>query len=93
MTTKIGNREFYSSLDEMIQPKHTALVVIDMQNDFCATNGWLASLGADVSPTRKPITPIKSVAEGLRAQSVPVIWVNWGTRPDRLNLSPGTLYT
>jgi nicotinamidase-related amidase len=82
-----------SPQDVLIDLNKTALIVIDMQNDFCASNGWLSSLGADVSPTRKPITPIKSVAEGLRAQSVPVIWVNWGTRPDRLNLSPGTLYT
>jgi ureidoacrylate peracid hydrolase len=82
-----------SPQDVLIDLNKSALIVVDMQNDFCAPNGWLASLGADVSSTRKPIDPIKRVAESLRAESVPVIWVNWGTRPDRLNLSPGTLYT
>ncbi len=28
----------------------------------------------------------------LRSQNVPVIWLNWGNRPDRLNLSPALLH-
>jgi ureidoacrylate peracid hydrolase len=71
----------------------TALIVIDMQNDFCMPGGWLNSLGVDIAPTRKPIDPLKRVTEALRGQHVPVIWVNWGIRPDRLNLSPGTRLT
>jgi nicotinamidase-related amidase len=71
----------------------TALIVVDMQNDFCLQGGWLNSLGVDVSPIRKPIEPLKRVTEALRGQDVPVIWVNWGIRPDRLNLSPGTRLT
>ena len=77
----------------LIDLNKSALIVVDMQNDFCSPQGWLGSLGVDVSPTRKPISAIKRVAEALRAESVPIIWLNWGTRPDRLNLSPGTLYT
>jgi nicotinamidase-related amidase len=71
----------------------TALIVIDMQNDFCLPGGWLSSLGVDVTLTRKPINPLKRVTEALRRHGVPVIWVNWGIRPDRLNLSPGTRLT
>ena len=71
----------------------TALIVIDMQNEFCSPKGWLASAGADVGPARKPIGPIKALSSALRALRVPIIWVNWGLRPDRLNLSPGTLHT
>jgi nicotinamidase-related amidase len=71
----------------------TALIIIDMQNDFCRPGGWLNSLGIDVTPTRRPIDPLKRVTAALRPQDVPVIWVNWGIRPDRLNLSPGTRLT
>jgi ureidoacrylate peracid hydrolase len=71
----------------------TALIVIDMQNEFCSADGWLASMGADVGPARKPIGPIKALSAALRAAGVPIIWVNWGLRPDRANLSPGTLHT
>ena len=68
----------------------TALIVIDMQNDFCAADGWIASMGIDVEPARALIAPINRTTGNLRAAGVPVIWVNWGVRPDRLNLSPGT---
>jgi nicotinamidase-related amidase len=64
------------------------MIVIDMQNDFCHQDGWLASIGVDVLPARTPIQPLAALLPSLRAADVPVIWVNWGTRPDRLNLSP-----
>jgi ureidoacrylate peracid hydrolase len=66
----------------------TGIIVIDMQNDFCHADGWLASIGVAVAPARAPIEPLAALLPRLRAMSVPVIWVNWGTRPDRLNLSP-----
>lgn len=68
----------------------TALVVIDMQNDFCARDGWIGSLGIDTGPAQALVQPINRTTAALRASGVPVIWVNWGVRPDRLNLSPGT---
>jgi nicotinamidase-related amidase len=70
----------------------TAIVVIDMQNDFCHPDGWLAHIGVDVGPVRAPITPLQRLLPALRSRDVPVIWLNWGNRPDRLNLSPALLH-
>ncbi|HTV35706.1 MAG TPA: isochorismatase family cysteine hydrolase [Xanthobacteraceae bacterium] len=70
----------------------TAIVVVDMQNDFCHPDGWLAHIGVDVGPARRPIAPLNNVLPLLRRASVPVIWLNWGNRPDRLNLSPALLH-
>ncbi|KAB8312344.1 cysteine hydrolase family protein [Erwinia endophytica] len=70
----------------------TALLVIDMQNDFCHPEGWLGHIGVDVTPARAPIAPLQSLLPGLREAEVPVIWLNWGNRPDRLNLSPALLH-
>ena len=66
----------------------TGMIVVDMQNDFCHPDGWLASIGVDVTAARAPIEPLARLLPMLRTVGVPVIWVNWGTRPDRLNLSP-----
>jgi nicotinamidase-related amidase len=66
----------------------TALLVIDMQNDFCTRGGWLHHIGVDVAPARGPIAPLQGLLPALRGRGVPVLWVNWGNRPDRLNLSP-----
>ncbi len=65
----------------------TAILIIDMQNDFCHPDGWLAHIGVDVNPARKPIAPLQKFLPALRSQRVPIIWVNWGNRPDLLNIS------
>lgn len=72
--------------------RKTAILVIDMQNDFCHPDGWLAHIGVDVTPARAPIVPLQTLLPKLRAANVPVVWVNWGNRPDLLNISPGLLH-
>src|SRR6201999_259014 len=72
----------------IIDANKTALLIVDMQNDFCTKGGWLDSRGIDVSPNRKPIKPLAALIEAFRAQDIPVVWVNWGVRKDLLNISP-----
>ncbi len=70
----------------------TAVIVIDMQNDFCAPGGWVDHLGADFRPDRKPIEPLQRMLPALRQAGVPVIWVNWGNRPDLANMPPNQIH-
>jgi nicotinamidase-related amidase len=86
ITVDTGNRVVTFDL------ARSAIVVIDMQNDFCHPDGWLAHIGVDVAPARRPIAPLASLLPVLRQAAVPVIWLNWGNRPDRLNLSPALLH-
>ncbi|MBD2138364.1 cysteine hydrolase family protein [Anabaena sp. FACHB-1237] len=67
----------------------TAIMVIDMQNDFCHPDGWLAHIGVDVTPARQPIEPLQQLLPQLRVVNVPIIWLNWGNREDLLNISAG----
>jgi nicotinamidase-related amidase len=67
----------------------TAVIVVDMQNDFCHADGWLAHIGVDVTPARSPIAPMQSLLPNLRSHNIPIIWLNWGNRPDLLNISAG----
>jgi nicotinamidase-related amidase len=76
----------------VIDLMRTAILVLDMQNDFCSPHGWLAHQGVDVTPARIPIAPLTALLPALRKVGVPVLWVNWGNRPDRLNLSPSVLH-
>ncbi|NER36896.1 MAG: isochorismatase family protein [Oscillatoria sp. SIO1A7] len=66
-----------------------AILIIDMQNDFCHPDGWLAHIGVDVTPARAPIEPLNQLLSSLRSTEVSIIWVNWGNRPDLLNISAG----
>jgi len=66
----------------------SALLIVDMQNDFCTKGGWLDSRGIDISPNRKPIKPLSDLITAFRENDIPVVWVNWGVRKDLLNISP-----
>ena len=74
--------------DVVIDWNKSALIVIDMQNDFCHPQGWLAGIGVDVTPARAPIKPLAKLLPKLRKAGVPVLWVNWGNRPDLANMPP-----
>jgi ureidoacrylate peracid hydrolase len=78
--------------DLVVDLSRTVLIVVDMQNDFCAPGGWLESIGVDIAPARAPIGPIAQLAPALRGAGVPIIWLNWGNRPDRANLPPGVVH-
>jgi ureidoacrylate peracid hydrolase len=67
----------------------TATIVVDMQNDFCHPDGWLAGIGVDVTGARAPIPILEKLLPSLRQAGVPILWVNWGNRPDQANLPPG----
>ncbi len=60
----------------------TALIVIDMQNDFCMPGGYGALMGYDVSFTRAPIEPIRRVLDAVRKAGMMVIHTREGHRPD-----------
>jgi nicotinamidase-related amidase len=69
----------------------TALLVVDMQNDFCHPNGWFAAKGMDASPVFDVIPTIERMTAAARVAGVPVLWLNWGVRPDRANLPALTI--
>jgi len=71
-----------------IDANKTALLIVDMQNDFCTEGGWLHARGIDISPNRKPIAPLQASIAACRAKGIPVVWVNWGVRKDLLNIAP-----
>jgi nicotinamidase-related amidase len=70
----------------------SALIIIDMQNDFCAPGGWVNYLGADYRPDRAPIEALRRLIPVLRANDVPIVWVNWGNRPDLMNMPPNQIH-
>ena len=63
-----------------LMPRRTALVVIDMQNDFLHSEGWYARSGVDIAHMRQAIEPTKALVAAAREQNVPVIWTQHGFR-------------
>lgn len=76
----------------VVDANKSALVIVDMQNDFCAAGGYLDYRGVDYRADRKPIRPLAKLVPLLRKERVPIIWLNWGVRPDLLNTYPSLLH-
>ncbi len=76
----------------VVDANRSALVVVDMQNDFCAKGGYLDYRGIDITPDRAPIAPLVKLVPFMRAQGVPVVWLNWGVRRDLLNIHPSLMH-
>ena len=84
--TVIGSDPYPWPYDGDLRPANTALIVIDMQTDFCGPGGYVDSMGYDLSLVRAPIDPIKAVLAAMRAKGYHIFHTREGHRTDLADL-------
>lgn len=60
---------------QMIAPRRSVLVVVDVQNDFCHEAGVLGRAGHDMTAIQAAVDRLLGLVEAARRAGVPIIWV------------------
>ncbi len=88
---EFAGRQVYDRIDEVIAPRHTALLVVDMQNDFSAADGAFGKRGADTARIRVVVPAIAGLLEAARAAGARRVFARHTHEADLSNLSPARL--
>ena len=87
MTSRyIDATPYHWPFDGLLMPDNTALMIIDMQTDFCGKGGYVDRMGYDLSLTRAPLEPIRRTLEHMRQGGFTVIHTREGHRRDLSDL-------
>jgi nicotinamidase-related amidase len=83
-----GGKTVWTTADEIVDPRRTAVLVVDMQNDLCAEGGVFHTLGYDLSPARRVISPIGELLNAARRARAPIVYVMMTTYPSYESWAP-----
>jgi nicotinamidase-related amidase len=81
-----GSEPYAWPFDGDLRPENTALVIIDMQTDFCGPGGYVELMGYDIAPLRAPIEPLKVLLKRMRERGYHIFHTREGHRPDLSDL-------
>jgi len=69
------------TLTEKVAPGHAALLVVDVQRDFCAGDGAFGRLGRDLSRVQEMLPALEGLVQSARHAGVPVIFLRYAQTP------------
>jgi ureidoacrylate peracid hydrolase len=73
-----------------IDLRKTAVLVIDMQNDFGAKGGMFDRAGIDIGGIRAVVPNVRAALATARKASLPIIYIKMGFKPDMSDAGPPT---
>jgi ureidoacrylate peracid hydrolase len=87
MRTVLG-KHVYEALPEVLLPDHTAIIVVDMQNDLVSIDRPAAKRGAPPPASRQAIGPLQLLLESGRQAKVPIVYIVYTMDTSYASTSP-----
>jgi ureidoacrylate peracid hydrolase len=75
MGSQCSHDRVFKGVEEMVHPDHSALVVVDVQNDFAHTDGFIAKFGLDMSHIQAALPRVNDAIRSARRSGVKVIYL------------------
>ena len=69
-----------------VDPAKTAVIVVDMQNDFGSKGGMFDRAGIDISGIQRAVAPTARVLDAARKAGIHVVYLKMAYRPDMSDL-------
>lgn len=88
---EVDGKQVFSTVTELVDPSYTALVVVDMQRDFCSAGYAFADQGIDITMYPAMVPRLARLLEGARAAGVRVIFIQMTRLPNSMIESPAQL--
>lgn len=70
-------------LRDKVRPEHTAVLVVDLQHDFCSPGGYMDREGRDLAMVQAALPTVYSFLDVVRSARVPLIFFQANLRLDR----------
>ncbi len=89
---EVDGKTVFTELRELVDPAHTALLLIDMQRDFIDADGVFGNLGIDLSMYNESRPRLRALLEAARRNGVLVVHVQNTALPGRMSDSPAQIH-
>jgi nicotinamidase-related amidase len=87
----VDGKAVYTELAELVDPAHTALLLVDMQSDFIDPDGLFGELGVDLTMYDESRPRLAALLECARQSGALIIHVKNTALPDRMSDSPAQI--
>lgn len=88
---RVEGKDVRTELHELADPRHAALLLVDMQQDFVAADGLFASLGINLSMYAEVRPRLAGLLAAARRHGVLVVHIQNTALPDRMSDSPAQI--
>lgn len=88
---EVAGKQVFTELSEIVDPSHTALILVDMQRDFCLPGGAFADLEVDLSMYPSAMEQMADLLAAARQAGVLPVFIQMTSLPGRASDSPAQI--